>query len=113
MTPASAASTWDRAARTSPLASSPTRCTASIESAPGGMAAEAAADGRVKEGILSKALPPAGAGMEGVRTEEGALTAGAGTAGVVTEGSVIKGKTGGGTLSDKGVAGAGPKVGDS
>lgn len=77
------------------------------------MAAEAAADGKVKEGILSKVLPLAGAGMEGVRTEEGALTAGAGTAGVGTDGSVIEGKTGGGMLSDRGVADPGPKVGDS
>lgn len=82
-------------------------------SAPGGMTTEAVAPGKVKEGILSKALPPADAGMEGVRTEEGALTAGAGTAGVGTDGSVIEGRTGGGMLSDRGVADPGPKMGDT
>jgi hypothetical protein len=66
------------------------------------MAADAAAEGKVKEGILSKVLPAAGAGVEG-----------AGTAGVAADGSVIKGSAGGGRLSDREVAGAGPKVGKS
>ena len=82
-------STWDRAARIRPLASSPSLCRASIERAPGGTGEEVAADGMMTEGIL----------LKGVAT------------GVLAEGTVGDGAVAGTEGVEEPGTGAGAKIG--